>query len=394
MNRVANRIRVMVVDADAGLRQGMSRLLGLHPMVEIVGTALSGRTAIPKVASYRPDCVVLNLGSNGDQGLELLEFLRATAADTRGIVIATAEVSSELLQRAVQSGAAEVVLCEAGAVAEAAMGKLAHGVLSPLLRMTRPGTVHCGGHVSAGAGPAAAGGGLLTASAAVAPTVPTALAAPPSGSPRGPTCPLPPRHQGGSRVLKVVGIGVSTGGPKALTELLPRLPADFPLPILLVQHMPPKFTASLAESLDRVCKLRVSEAKDGDRIERGRILIAAGGYHMRAVAAGPGATEVVKLTEDPPECSCRPSVDYLFRSLAEVFGGRTLGVVLTGMGEDGWLGSRLIHQAGGRVLAQNEASSTVFGMPRGPIEAGLATAVALDRMAEAIVQAAMGASCN
>lgn len=186
----------------------------------------------------------------------------------------------------------------------------------------------------------------------------------------------------------VVGIGVSTGGPRALTDLLPRLPADFPVPILIVQHMPPKFTASLAESLDRVCKLRVREAQDGDRVEPGRILLAAGGFHLRVVQGAMG--DKVRLTQDPPERSCRPSVDYLFRSLAEAYGRRVLGVVLTGMGEDGWLGSRSIHAAGGRLLAQDRASATVFGMPRGPIEAGIAQAIPLDRMADAIVQLAAG----
>jgi two-component system chemotaxis response regulator CheB len=156
--------------------------------------------------------------------------------------------------------------------------------------------------------------------------------------------------------------------------------------------MPPRFTQSLAESLDKVCKLRVAEARDSDRVERGRILIAPGGQHMRLVQTELGL--MVRLTSDPPVCSCRPSVDYLFRSLVDTCGGRVLGVVLTGMGEDGWVGSKLIHAAGGKVLAQDEASSTVFGMPRGPIEAGIAPAVPLLQMAEAMQQLARGASCN
>ena len=199
-----------------------------------------------------------------------------------------------------------------------------------------------------------------------------------------------PRRRVGRRPL-VVGIGVSTGGPKALTTLLPNLPADFPLPVLVVQHMPAQFTASLAESLDRVCKLRVREAKHGQPLVRGQILIAPGGHHLSVVRAPLG--EAVAVTDDPPECACRPSVDYLYRSLLDCFDGRVLGVVLTGMGEDGWAGSRLLREAGALILAQDEASSTVFGMPRGPICEGLARAVSLDDMAGAIQQAAVTDCC-
>lgn len=203
--------------------------------------------------------------------------------------------------------------------------------------------------------------------------------------------PVPKRSTRAGKRPLVVGIGVSTGGPAALTALLPRLPADFPLPIVVVQHMPARFTASLAASLDRVCKLRVREAKQGERLVRGQILIAPGGQHLRIVMGLGG--EVVNLNEDPPECACRPSVDYLYRSLHDCFDGRVLGVVLTGMGEDGWAGSRLLRDAGALILAQDEASSTVYGMPRGPISEGLATAVSLDDMAGAIQQAAVTDCC-
>lgn len=184
--------------------------------------------------------------------------------------------------------------------------------------------------------------------------------------------------------IRVVGIGVSTGGPAALQQVLPQLPADFPVPVVVVQHMPPGFTAALAQSLDRSCRLRVSEAKDGERLEAGRILIAPAGRQLRTVRCERGV--MVRLTDDPPEHSCRPAVDYLFRSLAAAHGPKVLGVVMTGMGEDGWLGSRAIHEAGGLVLAQDQATSTVWGMPRGPVTAGHATAVALPLLAAAIVR--------
>lgn len=374
------KIKVLVVQADSVLRQGMARLLDQHPSVEVVGQAVSGRTAAPKIASYRPDLVLVDLDQSPAEGLELLGNLRQQLPQLRQLVIAPA-LAQEPLQAAAQLGATDVVRRTAGLTGEALAEQLVAAAVPHMLRLCgrtierQPSTPSPSPSPSPTSPPTPA---VAAAPSVVAKAPPVATV----GSPAG----------GGPRGLAIVGLGVSTGGPKALTQLLPTLPADFPLPIVLVQHMPPKFTASLAGSLDRLCKLRVAEAKDGDRVERGRILIAPGGRHMRVVRTELG--DVVRLSDDPPECCCRPSVDYLFRSLAETFGGRTLGIVLTGMGEDGWIGSRLIHQAGGRLLAQDEATSTVFGMPRGPIQEGIATAVALEHMGPTIVQIVRGAQCN
>lgn len=175
------------------------------------------------------------------------------------------------------------------------------------------------------------------------------------------------------RPFAAVVIGVSTGGPDALRKFLPSIPGDFPLPILIVQHMPRAFTKSLAEGLDNVCALDVSEAVDGELVEPGRILIAAGGKHMRVQKAD--SKVKVELTMDPVEHNCRPSVDYLFRSAVDVYGAGTLGVIMTGMGEDGTEGCRQIKHVGGSVIAQDEESCVVFGMPRLPVEEGVADSV-------------------
>lgn len=387
------RIRVLVVNGDTQLRQGLSRLLGTHPGVEVVGWALSGRTALPKIAAYAPDVVVLDLEHNQAEGVELLERL-GDGSGVHSLVVAPAVPADAVMQRVRGSFGALTVPRPEGLQGDALVAKLAQEVLPSLLRL---------GRSSAGVGRASPTGRALATlgSSVVHPAAPSADTRPaavvaqdpaPSGGGVAAPAERAPRLSPMSRTPLVVGIGVSTGGPKALNQLLPALPADFPVPILVVQHMPPKFTQSLAESLDKVCALRVAEARDGDAVVRGRILIAPGGQHMKLLATDHGS--VVRLTEDPPECSCRPSVDYLFRSLAEAHGGRVLGVVLTGMGEDGWIGSRAIHAAGGRVLAQDEASSTVYGMPRGPIEAGIATAVGLSGMAEAMVQVVRGVPCN
>jgi two-component system chemotaxis response regulator CheB len=172
---------------------------------------------------------------------------------------------------------------------------------------------------------------------------------------------------------KVVVIGVSTGGPSALSAILPSFPASFPLPILLVQHMPPLFTRLLAERLNATCQLKVEEASEGEPVEPGRILIAPGDFHMKVASTG-GVIRVC-LDQSPRQNSCRPAVDALFASAAELYGGGVLAVVLTGMGQDGLHGTKLLKGRGARVLVQDEASSVVWGMPGAVMNAGLADRV-------------------
>jgi two-component system, chemotaxis family, protein-glutamate methylesterase/glutaminase len=373
VNSSSPRIRVLVVEADIHVRQGLTRILGQHPSIEVVAAAINGRTAVPKIATYKPDCVVLGVDPGVDGGAELLVHLQHAHADTKRVVLAKAG-GADVVHKLTLLGANEVVV-RGDTVGEAGLERLSQELVAPIVRLGR----------------SARAVAPLPPHAADKAPVPVASASihAHAAAPHSPS--LPAYARSGGRI-QVVGIGVSTGGPRALSELLPRLPADFPVPIVLVQHMPPQFTKSLAESLDRVCKVRVREAKDGDRLERGVALIAPGGLHLKVVRGD--ACDIVKLTEDPPECACRPSVDYLFRSLTETFGRSVLGVVLTGMGEDGWIGARAIHAAGGRVLAQDQVSSTVWGMPRGPIEAGIAPAVGLDHMAEAIALAMRAVPCS
>jgi len=170
--------------------------------------------------------------------------------------------------------------------------------------------------------------------------------------------------------IEIVAIGTSTGGPNALTALLPQLPADFPVPIVIVQHMPPLFTRLLAERLNTLARLEVQEGKEGQKLHRGQVWIAPGDYHMTVVRKG---TEfVLAINHDPQENSCRPAVDVLFRSLAQTYGANVLAVVLTGMGADGTRGSADIREAGGEVIVQDEASSVVWGMPGNVVAASLA----------------------
>ncbi len=181
---------------------------------------------------------------------------------------------------------------------------------------------------------------------------------------------------------RVLAIGGSTGGPNALAAVLPALPADFPLPVLVVQHMPPLFTGLLAERLNTSCPLPVTEAKDGDGIQPGRIIIARGGYHLSV-----GEDRRIHLDQNPPRNSCRPAVDTLFDSVAAVYGGAVLAVVLTGMGVDGVAGAQKLHALGAHILVQDEATSVVWGMPGAVAKAGLADrTLPLDSVAPEILR--------
>jgi two-component system, chemotaxis family, protein-glutamate methylesterase/glutaminase len=199
-----------------------------------------------------------------------------------------------------------------------------------------------------------------------------------------PVRPAPPRT-GPSKKPAVLVIGSSTGGPEALAKVLPQLPASLPVPVLLVQHMPPVFTRQFAQRLDRLCALRIVEAADGSPLEPGVVHLAPGDFHLVVRKGARGLT--TGLTQSPPENFCRPAVDPLFRSAVSAFDGAVLGVVLTGMGADGRNGAGDIRTAGGTVVVQDQATSVVWGMPGAIAHAGLADEVLpLDRIAEAITR--------
>jgi two-component system chemotaxis response regulator CheB len=190
---------------------------------------------------------------------------------------------------------------------------------------------------------------------------------------------------GGFLTPEVVCLGTSTGGPNALVEVFKYIPKDFPLPMLIVQHMPPVFTALLAERLTAQGHLKVHEGAEGQRVEPGHAYIAPGGRHMEVRRVG--LNRFLHLQDDPPENSCRPAVDVLFRSVATAYGGNILAVVMTGMGQDGLRGCKWIREKGGQIVVQDEASSIVWGMPGFVAQAGLADKVVpLDQIAGEIIR--------
>jgi two-component system chemotaxis response regulator CheB len=200
-----------------------------------------------------------------------------------------------------------------------------------------------------------------------------------------------PRLFSSSRITgkkEIVAIGISTGGPNALNKMMPDISKDIPVPILIVQHMPPKFTKTLGESLNSKCQIRVREASDGDKLEPGLALIAPGGIHMGLQVAQNG-TVTVRLIDGPPVNNCKPAVDVLFYDVAKIYGSSALGVIMTGMGSDGTRGLREMKKQGAHIIAQDEKSCVVFGMPRIPIEEGFADIVApLENIAMEIMKIA------
>jgi two-component system, chemotaxis family, protein-glutamate methylesterase/glutaminase len=336
------RTRILIVDDSAVMRNLLRSVIRTEIEFEVVGTAADGESALGLLEHLRPDLILLDVEMPVMDGLATLRKLRS-----RGLRMPVIMCSS-LTQRgarvtieALASGASDYVAKPAGqASAAEAIRALAHELLPRIFALTAPAV-------------------------SVAPLAPR----PPLLS----EVPAVPRNQPIASSPSVLVIGVSTGGPAALDLLLPALPRSFPLPVLVVQHMPELFTRLLAERLGQRCSLRVSEAVEGDAVRPGAIAIARGNWHLEILSpsrAGQPAT--LHLTQAPLENHCRPAVDVLFRTAAAQFGSGVLAVVLTGMGSDGLAGSRLVRAQGGTVLVQDQATSVIWGMPGAVARAGLA----------------------
>jgi two-component system, chemotaxis family, protein-glutamate methylesterase/glutaminase len=334
--------RVLVVDDSAVVRKVVGELVASAPGLTLAGTAPNGKLALDRIDELRPDLVVLDIEMPEMDGLDVLRQLRARGHSVPVLVFSTVTVrAGERTLDALALGASDYVTKPALSLGD--RGSVEH------LRRDLLAKIHA----------------LVARSSPLGRDEPAARANPaPAGSRPRPS---------------IVALGASTGGPNALSSILSRLPSSFPVPLLIVQHMPPVFTRVFAERLDRESGLSVREARDGDPLEPGRALVAPGDFHLRVRG------QVVELSQDAPAQHCRPAVDVLFRSVAEVFGASALGVVLTGMGHDGLDGARRIRSEGGAVVVQDEASSAVWSMPGCIAQAGLANAVvALSDMAAEI----------
>ena len=336
------KIRVLVVDDSAVMRRVITTALAKDPQIEIAGTAHNGRAALAAVPLVRPDVVTLDIEMPEMDGLEALRELRKTHPRLPVIMF------SSLTRRGTQ---ATILALTAGAsdyvgkpTDLANLGDAFRCLEAELL----PKVKMFGEQVFA------------QRAAAHHLPVPAAVGFPPTGRIRRGT-------------MEAVCIGVSTGGPMALMQLFAAWTEPLAVPLFIVQHMPPMFTALLAQRLTSAGVMDVQEAQDGDLVEAGRAYLAPGGRHLEVVRTEGLAR--LRITDDPPENSCRPAADVLFRSAAKVYGGGLLGVVLTGMGSDGLKGCQAIRERGGHLLVQDEASSVVWGMPGAVVHAGLADTV-------------------
>ncbi len=364
---LSKKIKVLVVDDTIVYRKAVSDVLEEIPGIEVVGVAHNGKIALSKIRTLKPDLLTLDIEMPEMNGIEVLEHLQKEAPEVSAIMVSTLTAEGgDMTMKALELGAFDFLL-KPSTTNIADSKKQLRILLTPLIKAFQTGRTTVG---SMGSRPRAT---PIQRTAAQQPAIRTAAASGPTSARRGKS--------------EIIAIGISTGGPNALSRMMPMLPADIGVPIVLVQHMPPVFTKSLAGSLNAKCAITVKEAEDGEAIHPNVAYIAPGGKQMKLVASTDGQNRLIKITNDPPENSCKPSVDYLFRSVADYYVGRTTAVIMTGMGSDGTKGLEILKKKGTIVIGQDQASCVVYGMPKAPAQKGLIDVVApLDRIAAEIVK--------
>jgi len=370
----AKNLRVLVVDDTIVYRKAISDIIEEIPGVELAGVAHNGKIAIAKIKTLKPDILTLDIEMPQMNGIEVLAELKKNYPNVGAIMLSTlTDEGSHMTMKALDMGAFDFIL-KPQAKNQIEGKKEIRAALEPVLKAFK-NSKNGPGLIGKRTGLARSTPGLNPK-----PTRPVTHTRPlrPLGSGR------PTTSRGKS---EIVTIGISTGGPNALNQMMPKLPGNLGVPILIVQHMPPVFTKSLAASLNKKCAISVKEAENGENILPNVAYIAPGGKQMKLVAGTDGTHRRIKITDDPPENSCKPSVDYLFRSVGDYYVGRTTAVIMTGMGSDGTKGLAILKNKSAYTIGQDEASCIVYGMPKAPAELGyLDTVVPLHKIADEIVK--------
>ncbi|PIQ96644.1 MAG: chemotaxis response regulator protein-glutamate methylesterase [Nitrospinae bacterium CG11_big_fil_rev_8_21_14_0_20_56_8] len=344
------KIRVLIVDDAVVVRKIVSDTLSSDPDIEVAGVAANGKIGLAKIPQINPDVITLDIEMPEMDGLQTLAEIRKVYATLPVIMFSTlTEKGGAKTLEALALGATDYVTKPANVGSVSIAMQRIREELIPKIKS------------------------FCAEKAGLQPP-PTAkpLPLPPNAPPPQPYVPKIGFPKGRQKI-EVVAIGVSTGGPNALAELFPVFPADFPVPILITQHMPPFFTRLLAERLSSKSNLNIIEGTPNQVLKPGHAWVAPGDYHM--VIERKGSDIVIVNNQNPPENSCRPAVDVMFRSIASIYGAHTLAVVLTGMGQDGLIGCEHIKGVGGQVVVQDESTSVVWGMPGFVTRAGLADKV-------------------
>jgi two-component system chemotaxis response regulator CheB len=338
------KIRVLIVDDSAFMRKVIGDILSKDPAIEIAGRARNGEEALKCLGESAPDVITLDVEMPGKNGLEVLREIIAVKPVPVVMVSSLTKEGANITMQALDAGAVDFVTKPSGTIS-LDMEKIGGELLQKVLAASRASVRNAFSRASGSKRP-------------------QSLDSPAR---------MKPISSAWQRKPELLVIAASTGGPNALQELVPALSGDFPLPVLIVQHMPPGFTTSFAHRLDERSRLTVTEGSDGMPVKKGVAVVAPGGYHM--LVERHGAEFVCRLSEAPPVRSVRPSADVLFASVSDAVSGPVIVVVLTGMGKDGLDGTRLLRTKGSYVFAESKETCVIYGMPGAVVEAGLADEV-------------------
>ena len=363
---MAKTISVVVIDDSAFMRKSISMMLESDPTIKVVATARDGKDGLEKVKQYQPDIVTLDVEMPVMDGITALKRIMKECPTPVVMLSSVTTEGAKITLDALNAGALDFIAKDRSFVSVAIKN-----IKDDLLEKVR--AIASSSRVQLSFQKLRQRAGLKVAGLDA-----------PSPKPRTPSIGKQYISRN-TQEFKALVLGISTGGPFALMQMLPKVPAGFPLPIAIVQHMPPNFTKSMAERLNAECQLTVREAVDGDKMEKGTVLIAPGGQHL--VFQRRGSDVVARITEEPKSALYRPCVDVMMLSAVDACRGSLLGVIMTGMGKDGLEGLRAIKKSNGYVLAQDEDSCVVYGMPKAAVDDGLADAIVpLEGIAGALVQ--------